>query len=191
MRRIYRHVLRRVNSFRVNSFVNCRYRSPWKRRNYLIYNDLRFRNNSVSIDEMDQAQITKTLEELSLQLKRLAEAVDKLGIDYPPSPAWVAEKVEKRICLGCNEAIPEGVRCIRGMHERCLKALERRIEKGDATLFGAISTGKTLPPGKTGRKTNSDYDDAFNSNMVAGKTQPAGKAKPAKKSKASRRLEKP
>jgi hypothetical protein len=132
---------------------------------------------------MNTFQLARQLEQIALQIVSLAKAVENMNSEYPAVPDHAKILVNQKICLGCKK--PHEGRIIRGLHEKCFKALDRKIKSGDISEHDAISRGMLLPPNAGGRPPNVEYEQMFSELSRVAENPPEETVKAAKRRKAS------
>jgi hypothetical protein len=90
---------------------------------------------------------TKTTAELQAMRKLARQLLNKLDALIGDSveveePAWVAEKLAKRECLGCGIIVPIGDEYYRGLHGACYHTTLRRFREGEWSESERVAMGK-------------------------------------------------
>lgn len=109
---------------------------------------------------MERRAIIEQLNELSKQSSDLQERIAQLrdallepGESLEPVfPEWAQEKVDRRICLVCDEKIEPSENVNRGCHHAHMRRVFRAIERGDYTEFEAVELGLLAPKSPPGPK---------------------------------------
>lgn len=98
---------------------------------------------------MNQTELQNSLMAIAEQLVSLAKAIQKTN-DTPAlnSPEQVAELVGKNLCLHCKKPIEPDEKKVRGLHERCRKAV-KEVYPFDSE---AVAAGVLLEESKGGRQ---------------------------------------
>jgi hypothetical protein len=100
--------------------------------------------------------------DLELIARQLRAALDLIEAELTPPeiPKEIVEevqrKMEQRICLAWDHAIPEGEAVLRGLCESDYSTLMQRIQRGKETEIGLMMQGKLGPKGPRGRKAALD-----------------------------------
>jgi hypothetical protein len=107
-----------------------------------------FGNNS----DMNIPQIAKELRAITQKLQELAGSLESaINVDDVEFPRAKMHSVKRRVCLNCEEPIPDGTRPVRGCHYKCYRKLIRSIRDGLITEAEVVKAGKMLPPDPGGR----------------------------------------
>jgi hypothetical protein len=167
--------------------MNSKRRSHKIKPNSFDAKDLRFSKNFAELFRMDAKQIENELRTIAKRLEivasHLASVAKTSDVEFPATSLTL---VEKRICLRCDEKIPEDDEAIRGNHNKCYKAIDREIKSGKFSEADAIRAGKLTPAKKGGRKPSQNAVKTFLTVQEA-KSLYAEKAEVPTKPKASNR----
>jgi len=101
---------------------------------------------------MNITQVAKELRAVTQKLNELAASLESaINVDDVDFPRSKMQLTKRRVCLNCEEVIPEGTRPVRGCHYKCYRKLIRAIRDGLITEAEVVKAGKMLPPDPGGR----------------------------------------
>lgn len=103
---------------------------------------------------MDTQSLRQKLKTIILDLQKLLQQIEPEQQKQEFAP-------ERINCPVCGEFLDDGLRIVRGVHERCYQRLRREKRLADAEEKGVL-----LPKGSGGRPKDIDLDQILNSNNL-------------------------